>query len=416
MDKKMTSGEIAKKVGVSQKTIRLYDEKGLLKPADYSEGNYRLYDKESILVLEKIIALKHIGFTLEEIYDNLVVGKNMDIVESLNQQLEIMEQKKAEIQKTIDCIKGILARTDGKPDWSDVAEIARNIRQDQSADEYHFYALKHTANTKDWYECIYEMLDINGERLNPEVINSEALSANNLHATTRVLDIGCGFGKLWRNNWNKIPEGTTINGIDLHGSWADDFQKFIEENKNELSNNTAVSLYWGDVENDDIWNEISGESLENNYDYVIAYYIIENLGNIDAFLQRVSSVMKKGAVFSCNAYQVMDEHFFWKQIFKELKLKDNFIKDKIKEEGKCCEDFKLLLEKYFEYVKIQSLDNSMRYDNVDEVVEKLCKTYPENIKYIKENESIIKAYFEDILQENGEVIVSNISEFWYCQR
>lgn len=186
MDKKMTSGEIAKKVGVSQKTIRLYDEKGLLKPADYSEGNYRLYDKESILVLEKIIALKHIGFTLEEIYDNLVVGKNMDIVESLNQQLEIMEQKKAEIQKTIDCIKGILARTDGKPDWSDVAEIARNIRQDQSADENHFYALKHTASTKDWYERIYEMLDINEENSNSESLNT----------TTHVLDIGCGFGKL----------------------------------------------------------------------------------------------------------------------------------------------------------------------------------------------------------------------------
>ena len=32
MDKKMTSGEIAKKVGISPKAIRLYDEKGLLKP------------------------------------------------------------------------------------------------------------------------------------------------------------------------------------------------------------------------------------------------------------------------------------------------------------------------------------------------------------------------------------------------
>ena len=57
MDKKMTSGEIAKKTGVSQKTIRLYDEKGLLKPTDYTEGNYRLYDKEALSVLEKIIAL-----------------------------------------------------------------------------------------------------------------------------------------------------------------------------------------------------------------------------------------------------------------------------------------------------------------------------------------------------------------------
>ena len=400
MDKKMTSGEIAKKVGVSQKAIRLYDEKGLLKPAEYSEGNYRLYDKESILVLEKIIALKHIGFTLEEIYDNLVVGKNMDIVESLNQQLEIMEQKKSEIQKTIDCIRGILARTDGQPDWSDVAEIARNIRQDQSADEYHFYALKHTANAKDWYECIYDLLDIN--------------------QNSRVLDIGCGFGKLWRNNWNKIPEGITINGIDLHGSWADDFQKYISENKKELSNNTSVSLYWGDVENEDIWNEVSNildvNKEDNTYDYVIAHYIVENLNNIDTFLQKVSSVMKKGATFSCNAYQVIDEHFYWKEIFKDLNLKDNFIKDKIKEEGKCCEDFKLLLEKYFVYVEIKSLDNSMRYDNADEVFEKLCKTYPENIKYIKENESTIKAYFEDILQENGEIIVSNSTEFWRCQK
>ena len=50
---KMTSGEIAKKAGISQKAVRLYDEKGLLKPSDYSEGNYRLYDNESLLVLGK---------------------------------------------------------------------------------------------------------------------------------------------------------------------------------------------------------------------------------------------------------------------------------------------------------------------------------------------------------------------------
>lgn len=186
------------------------------------------------------------------------------------------------------------------------------------------YALKHTANAKDWYECIYDLLDIN--------------------QNSRVLDIGCGFGKLWRNNWSKIPEGIAINGIDLHGSWADDFQKYISENKKELSNNTSVSLYWGDVENEDIWNEVSNildvNKEDNTYDYVIAHYIVE----------------------------------------------------------------------------IKSLDNSMRYDNADEVFEKLCKTYPENIKYIKENESTIKAYFEDILQENGEIIVSNSTEFWRCQK
>ena len=395
MDKKMTSGEIAKKVGVSQKAIRLYDEKGLLKPADYSEGNYRLYDKESILVLEKIIALKHIGFTLEEIYDNLVVGKNMDIVESLNQQLEIMEQKKAEIQKTIDCIKGILARTDGQPDWSDVAEIARGIRQDQDADDFHFYALKHTAIGRDWYEVIYEMLNITKD--------------------SRVLDIGCGFGKLWRNNWNDIPSGTTIKGIDLHGSWADDFDKFIYENRDELSQDTDISLYWGDVEEENVWNEVyNGE--EDAYDYVVAHYLLENINNVEKILRKVSSVMKNGATFSCNAYQVNSEHLYWKQVFNDLNLKDNFIREQIKEEEKYHGDFKMLLEKYFEEVEIQSLENSMRYETADEVFERLCSNYPGNQKYIKEIEVAIKKYFMEKLQENDEVIVTNYSEFWRCRK
>ena len=92
MDKKMTSGEIAKKAGVSQKAVRLYDEKGLLKPTDYSEGNYRLYDKAALQVLEKIVALKQIGFSLEEIRDNILAGDAKDIKEALELQKKSMEE------------------------------------------------------------------------------------------------------------------------------------------------------------------------------------------------------------------------------------------------------------------------------------------------------------------------------------
>ena len=81
MSDKMTSGEIAKKAGISQKAVRLYDQKGLLKPSDYTEGNYRLYDKEALLILEKIIALKQIGFSLEEIRDRLSSDVPWDIEE-----------------------------------------------------------------------------------------------------------------------------------------------------------------------------------------------------------------------------------------------------------------------------------------------------------------------------------------------
>lgn len=184
----------------------MYDEKGLLKPSEYSEGNYRLYDKEALLVLEKIIALKQIGFSLEEIRDNLVAGKNMDITETLNQQLEIMEKKKQEIERSIGCIRGMLARTKGQPDWNDVAEIARMIQQDQGADERHFHALKYTAEQKDWYVTLYESLEVKEE--------------------SRVLDLGCGYGKLWRNNWKDIPKQVTVKGIDLPDK-ADDNSRIV---------------------------------------------------------------------------------------------------------------------------------------------------------------------------------------------
>lgn len=238
MDKKMTSGEIAKKAGISQKAVRLYDEKGLLKPSEYTEGNYRLYDKEALLVLENIIALKQIGFSLEEIHDNLIQSKNMDIVESLNQQLKLMEERKREIERTIGCIKSVLIRTNGQPDWSGVAEVARMIQADQKADTHHFSAIKHNADRTDWYVKIFDSLDIK--------------------SGARILDLGCGFGKLWRNNWADIPEGVTVDAVDLHGGWADDLARYVEENRKKLQPCTDVQIKFGDVEEEEVWKVISG--------------------------------------------------------------------------------------------------------------------------------------------------------------
>lgn len=52
-DKKYyTAGEIAAISGVSTRTIRFYDKKGLLKPAAFSESGYRLYTKESFTALQ----------------------------------------------------------------------------------------------------------------------------------------------------------------------------------------------------------------------------------------------------------------------------------------------------------------------------------------------------------------------------
>lgn len=391
MGKKMTSGEIAKKVGISQKAVRLYDEKGLLKPSDYSEGNYRLYDKEAILVLEKIIALKQIGFSLEEIYENLILGKNMDIVASLNQQLELMEKKKREIEKSIACIKGMLIRTEGRPDWNDVAEVARSIQMDQEADERHFDALKHTAIDRDWYEVIFDTL---------------GLTPNN-----RVLDLGCGFGKLWRNNWKNIPQSIIVDAVDLRGSWADDFEKYVSGHSVELSLNSEVNLIWGDVEQEELWSQIQAEE---KYDYIIGHYLLDFISDINIFITRVASVLKDGGLFSVNGFEVSSEHSFWKKIFDEIGMKTVFIETKLQLEKRQKECFGMLLQKHFSGVKTVILDNNMKYENCEDILERLYQRYPENRKYMEENENLIKQYFEEKISTEGVVRVENTSTFWHC--
>ena len=388
MEKKMTSGEIARKVGISQKAIRLYDEKGLLKPVDYSEGNYRLYDMKSILVLEKIIALKQIGFTLEEIYENLILGENLDIMESLKEQLEIMEAKKRIIEKNMTCIKNVIARSNGNPDWDSVAQIAKSILKYQRADDNHYHAMAHSFIKKDWYERIYDELHLKKDK--------------------KVLDLGCGFGKVWRNNWKTIPENNNITCVDLHGSWADDFEKFICENKETLSNGSAVSIIWENVENKDVWEMIKDEK----YDLVIANYLFDFIKDVDLLLKRIAGSMAKNGVLFCNGYHVNEVHMFWKKIFEELHLKSDFISKKIKEEEIVQKEFLNKLNGKFADTEIISLNNDMSYDEEEQIFEVLCNTYPENIKYFNDNRDSLEKYFSSVLLENGEFIIKNQSCFY----
>ena len=44
----------------------------------------------------------------------------------------------------------------------------------------------------------------------------------------RVLDLGCGYAKVWRNNWEDIPKNVHIDAYDVRGSWADDFEKYVD--------------------------------------------------------------------------------------------------------------------------------------------------------------------------------------------
>ena len=51
-------GEVAERTGVTQRTLRFYEEKGLLKPAERMEGGFRLYSEQDIEHIELIKRLQ----------------------------------------------------------------------------------------------------------------------------------------------------------------------------------------------------------------------------------------------------------------------------------------------------------------------------------------------------------------------
>ena len=63
-------GEVADRTGVTQRTLRFYEERGLLKPPSRMDGGFRLYSEDDVARVEQIKRLQSLlGLTLAEIKD-----------------------------------------------------------------------------------------------------------------------------------------------------------------------------------------------------------------------------------------------------------------------------------------------------------------------------------------------------------
>lgn len=98
--------------GVSVRTLHLYDELGLLKPAYRGVNGYRYYEKPQLFVLQQILLYRELGFELKQI--KRIIGKpGFDRVAALVSHRRVLErnltrtkQLIATVDKTIDYLKG----------------------------------------------------------------------------------------------------------------------------------------------------------------------------------------------------------------------------------------------------------------------------------------------------------------------
>lgn len=69
----MQIGEVAEKTQLSLRTIRHYEEVGLVAPSGRSEGGFRLYTQEDVDRLNRVRRITPLGFSLEETSEILAI-------------------------------------------------------------------------------------------------------------------------------------------------------------------------------------------------------------------------------------------------------------------------------------------------------------------------------------------------------
>ncbi len=196
-----TAGELAKKLGVSARTVRFYDEKELLHPCDYSESGYRLYDDDSVVRLQKILMLKYMDFSLEQIAEMMKDG-NMDMQKSLEEQEALLLDKKEHITRLIEAIRKTKNSNEEEfwPNLRHVIELTRDreyvITQYKNDDNLKKRISIHDYSTADteWFHWLFEKEQIK--------------------AGMKILDIGCGNATFWKRVADLLPSDLEIHLVD----------------------------------------------------------------------------------------------------------------------------------------------------------------------------------------------------------
>jgi DNA-binding transcriptional MerR regulator len=79
-------GEVAERVGLSLRTVRYYEEVGLVMPSAHTEGGFRLFSEDDVQRLLVVKRMKPLGLTLEEMRELLEVLERSAQPEKLKQR------------------------------------------------------------------------------------------------------------------------------------------------------------------------------------------------------------------------------------------------------------------------------------------------------------------------------------------
>ncbi len=386
-----TSGQFAKKANVSIRTIRYYDNQGLLKPAGMSEAGYRLYTDSDFAKLQKILSLKYLGFSLDEIRSITINDDDNDYVEeSLRLQLNL-------IRKRIDHLKLVeqtltetsrLVTENQAVDWNKILHLIHITNMEKCLVEQYKDAAniniriglhkKYTKNPIGWFQWLYGIM--------------EPLNGKN------ILELGCGNGELWIANREKIPQDARICLSDISKGMIRD----AEERFKMVPGHVSFEVF--------DCRQIP--KPEESYDAVAANHVLFYLTNLDAALSQVQRILRPEGVFYCSTYgrdhmkeiSRLVKEFDSRITLSEVNLYDVF----------GLENGEEILKKHFRSVEKKSFRDYLEVRDAGALMEYILSCHGNQQEYLSDRYDEFREFLEKKMEKKGYIHITKQAGVFIC--
>lgn len=376
------TGQFAKLANVSERTIRYYDKIGLLKPSFVMENGYRQYSDLDLLKLQKILSLKHLGFSIEEIFP--MVMDNTNLKESFDLQIDLIEDKISHLQSLKDALK----KASQTPDlsWNMILSLVQLSNEETNIIEQYKNAKnlndrislheKYSTNKQGWFNWLFYQIDFS--RVN------------------RLLELGCGNGKLWQENRIELRNREIF--------LSDISEGMVEEVRNKLGSDFNCIV--ADAE------KIPFKDMY--FDSIIANHVLFYLNDLNLGLKEISRVLKPNGILYCSTYgkNHMKEITEIVQNFdSRINLSNHSLYDIFG-----LENGESILCNYFSNVEKYNYQDSLEITESKPLIDYIMSCHGNQNEILGPRLNEFKEYIEELLENNGKIVVEKEAGLFVCRK
>lgn len=435
-----TTGRFAKKANVTIRTIQYYDKQGILKPSHRSENGYRLYTDEDFVKLQKILALKYLGFSLEEIGALTLYDTADTMKQSLDLQIQLIKKKKEHlemVENTLLHTRAIMEK-DNEVDWEQMLKLIHLTNMEKDLVEQYKNSSnlnirimlheKYSQNKQGWFPWLYSQIEFEG--------------------SSRILELGCGNGELWKSPvretvgerceqytsgrqseqfFQGLRKSGRVRQVDLFCSQRTEELADkqicitdISEGMLEAAREALEPLY-PDVFSYALLEGGAGqlkafaeEHFDGSLDLIIANHVLFYMKHLEQALEEISAVLQSGGTLYASTYgsnhmrelTELAQEFDPRIKLSEIALYEQF----------GLENGEELLAPYFSKIELRMYEDELIVDNAKALADYILSCHGNQKEILTNRYEAFTAFLEKKVKQLGGIHITKEAGVWIAQK